>query len=237
MTKRNKNNAETLLKTDRAIYYHVRKSMLKQGTKSVDSYEHEDEDGNISDIEYGTECLYFGTAPGLETSDVRCALGFIMNRGLAYDNSVENNDASDDSVLATVIESNPEWDFTVKSAKMLLLLQHIHDNHEADTWERMFLAYDGYFSEDGSFTGFEDQEIDEEKEQDPHWLLENITKNTEIHVPGATILLENYNACHVRTLISEQSKLIANEIENSMYPIVTVSEPVVQTQQPEKELV
>lgn len=150
---KNKNNAETLLKTDKAIFYYVWQEMKKQGEKSVDTW-YDEETGEEMP---GDENKYFGWSAANDQA-ARCALGFIMNRGIAEDFEVEDKCAADDDVLSTIIMSNPEWNFTSSSAKLVMLLQLIHDNYPVESWDKAFELYQKDFDENGRFTGLDDIE-------------------------------------------------------------------------------
>jgi len=181
--KYNDNAAETLLKTDKAIFYYVWQEMKKQNAKSVDTWFDEETGGEMP----GDENKYFGWSSD-NNHAARCALGFIMNRGIAEDYDVEEKDASDNDVLATIIESNPEWNFTSSSAKLVMLLQLIHDQYPVYSWNKAFELYQKDFDENGRFTGLDDMEYVNEGE-------------VEIHVKNRSLVLDSFPACAVRDMI------------------------------------
>lgn len=177
----NKNNAETLLKTDKAIFYYVWQEMKKQGEKSVDTW-YDEETGEEMP---GDENKYFGWSAANDHA-ARCALGFIMNRGIAEDFDVEDKCAADDDVLSTIIMSNPEWNFTSSSAKLIMLLQLIHDNYPVESWDKAFELYQKDFDENGRFSGLDDVE----------YVSDNSLR--EIHVDDRTITFNSVTQCMVK---------------------------------------
>lgn len=199
---KDKNNAETLLKTDKAIFYYVWQEMKKQGSKSVDTW-YDEETGQEMP---GEENKYFGWSTQNDHA-ARCALGFIMNRGIAEDYDVEDKDAQDDDVIATIIKSNPEWDFTLSSAKLVMLLQLIHDNYSVESWDEAFKMYQKDFDENGKFTGLDD--IDNEE-----------FGSREIHLDKHSIVLKTISACAVRDALRYR-------IENYVVNINNISNNVI----------
>lgn len=177
------NNAETLLKTDKAIFYYVWQEMKKQGAKSVDTWFDEETGEEVP----GDENKYFGWSSDNDHA-ARCALGFIMNRGIAEDYEVEEKDASDNDVLATIIESNPQWDFTSSSAKLVMLLQLIHDQYPVYAWDKAFELYQKDFDENGRFTGLDGVEHTNDGE-------------VEIHLENRSVTLNAVSGCAVRDMI------------------------------------
>lgn len=182
--KYNDNNAETLLKTDKAIFYYVWQEMKKQGAKSVDIWYDEETDQEMP----GDDNKYFGWSSDSDHA-ARCALGFIMNRGIAEDYEVEDKDASDNDVLATIIESNPEWNFTSSSAKLVMLLQLIHDQYPVYAWDKAFELYQKDFDENGRFTG-----LDGVKSGDD-------SSEIEIHLQNRSVIIDAVSSCAVRDMI------------------------------------
>lgn len=182
--KYNDNNAETLLKTDKAIFYYVWQEMKKQGAKSVDIWYDEETDQEV----LGDDNKYFGWSSDSDHA-ARCALGFIMNRGIAEDYEVEDKDASDNDVLATIIESNPEWNFTSSSAKLVMLLQLIHDQYPVYAWDKAFELYQKDFDENGRFTG-----LDGLKSRDD-------SSEIEIHLQNRSVIIDAVSGCAVRDMI------------------------------------
>jgi hypothetical protein len=203
------NNAETLLKTDKAIFYHVWDKMKQQGQKSLDVY-YDEETGEESS---GDSCKYFGWVPETDSS-ARCALGFIMNSSVADEYDVEEKDATDDDVLATIISSNPEWKFTTSSARLVFLLQVIHDQYNVDQWNTAFSSYENFFSEDGAFTGF--MEI-------PYQTVEadmaesEIFNTREIHVGNKSVVIERLPICKLREHITKSLENV--DIDKSAYTV------------------
>lgn len=220
--KEQKHTPATLLKTDRAIFYYVQQEMLKQGLKSLDSY-YDEETGEETE---GDECKYFGWSAENDMA-VRCAVGFIMNRGLAEDYEVEDKDASDNDVLATVIESNPHWDFKSSSAKMLVVLQTIHDRYPVNEWKPAFEYFQNFFNEAGEFTAFPEDS-------------ENLETH-EIHVNGKSVEIEIFSTSDIREATRCQIhdnyiKLTLAKIDKTEQ-VVDIQKHVEDTQEIEKELV
>lgn len=197
----NKNNAETLLKTDKAIFYYVWQEMKKQGEKSVDTW-YDEETGEEMP---GDENKYFGWSAANDHA-ARCALGFIMNRGIAEDFEVEDKDAADEDVLSTIIMSNPEWNFTSSSAKLVMLLQLIHDNYPVESWDKAFELYQKDFDENGRFIGLDGIQSDEEFEQ------------TEIRLDKRTITFNTVLGCLVKDSLRYKMNYFVNinETENEV---------------------
>lgn len=198
----NKNNAETLLKTDKAIFYYVWQEMKKQGEKSVDTWYDEETGEEMS----GDENKYFGWSAANDHA-ARCALGFIMNRGIAQDFAVEDKCAADDDVLSTIIMSNPEWNFTSSSAKLVMLLQLIHDNYPVESWDKAFELYQKDFDENGRFTGLDDVE----------YVSDDSLR--EINIGERTITFNSVMGCLVRDAIRykfEDSSVSINKTENEV---------------------
>lgn len=138
--------------TDRDIFNYITQQMIKQGVKSTDQWYNEEDDI----VEDGEECQYFGYDMRTE-SDVRCAIGWIMNRDIfnKYEEyqctKLEGNGIQTTEPLEVVILSNENWEFTKESWVMLSILQRIHDNSDGHEWNDAFQNMSFLFNSDGKF--------------------------------------------------------------------------------------
>jgi hypothetical protein len=190
------NNAETLLKTDEAIYYFVWKKMMEQNSKSFDTYYDEDEDEVIGD-----NCRYFGWSQPEE--EARCALGFIMNPIIAENIEVEDKTAEDEDIITCIMKSNPEWKMSSRSIEMVVLLQCIHDRMNVSLWNSAFETYSAYFDKDGNFDINKLKNIVvSDIENNSNALVHNTTH--EIHVDDRTFEFNALNQCAILNYVHEQ---------------------------------
>jgi|GEM_PF-4081997 len=194
-------NVETMLKTDKAIFYYVWQEMKKQGEKGMDTYT-DDETGEEMP---GDAMKYFGWSPTKHTA-TRCALGFIMNRGIATkDYDIENQTADDVDVIAVVMKSNPEWKFTSSSADMIWILQQIHDRYLVEDWDDIFEMYSKEFDEDGNFIAFK-QLRDSRKYINQGTGLEQEAELEDhaIHLANKTVYLDLVSTCAMNETLDEK---------------------------------
>lgn len=192
-----KNKAETLLKTDKAIFYYVWDKMMQQNAKSFDVYSDEDGEEMIGDT-----CQYFGYKAYEEPA--RCALGFIMNKAIADEYYVEENAAANESVLSVILESNPNWEMTNQSLQMIILLQIIHDGLPVDVWNDAFSVYSELFDAEGNF---ESHKLIGKKDS----TSEDIN---EISVTNKTFYYKQMTSCEVISYISRQ----VNKVTANLFP-------------------
>jgi len=193
-------NAETMLKTDKAIFYYVWQEMKKQGEKGMDTYT-DDETGEEMP---GDSMKYFGWSPTRNTS-TRCALGFIMNRGLADENDIENQTADDVDVITLVMRSNPEWKFTSSSADMIWILQQIHDRYLVEDWDDLFEMYSKEFDEDGNFIAFKQlRDSGKYMSRETGIELETESEDQAIHLVNKTVYLNLISTCAMNETLDEK---------------------------------
>lgn len=138
--------------TDRDIFNYITEQMIKQGVKSTDQWYNEEDDI----VEDGEECRYFGYDMRSE-SDVRCAIGLIMNEDVfkKYESEmcvgIEGNGIQTIQPLEVVVLSNENWKFTKESWVMLSILQRIHDLNEEHTWQEALNNMSLLFDSQGKF--------------------------------------------------------------------------------------
>ena len=192
-----KNKAETLFKTDKAIFYYVWDQMMQQNAKSYDLYSDEDGDEVIGD-----NCQYFGYKAYDEPA--RCALGFIMNKAIADEYYVEENNAACESVLSVILESNPNWEMTNESVQMVILLQIIHDSLPVDTWNDAFSVFSVLFDADGNFESHKllGKKIDNDEDTD------------QVHLPKRTFYYQPMTSCEVISYVTRE----VNKVRANLFP-------------------
>ena len=87
-------------------------------------------------------CLYRGP------DGTACAVGCLIS-DKDYEDGFETTAADDDYIIEAIASSNRMWKIGDKQIHMLMVLQHIHDNHTPYTWQydfdslRMVLFPDG----------------------------------------------------------------------------------------------
>jgi hypothetical protein len=182
-------NPETLLKTDKAIFYYVWQEMKKQAAKSVETWFDEESGEEMP----GDDNRYFGWSTQNDHA-ARCAIGFIMNRGVAEYYDVEDKDALDIDVIATVISSNPEWEFSKSSAELLMLLQIIHDRYPVESWDAAFSYYENNFDSNGKFMLLNLESIKD---------IEESTSQAEINLADKTVVVTIPARCKIAKKINE----------------------------------
>jgi|TARA_R110000824_G_scaffold320638_4_gene507623 hypothetical protein len=79
-----------------------------------------------------------------EANGKKCAVGFLISDEY-YDQNFENDtiDAGGD-VQKAIENSNPEWDLSEDSIKVLVGLQRIHDHYSVDSWLSTFDKVDDH---------------------------------------------------------------------------------------------
>ena len=99
-----------MLTTDEGVFEFVKQHLLNQGQKSESS---------------NTSCIY------KKNNGLSCAVGCLIENEF-YNDNLEFKNGDDPIVIDAVRKSLPNW---IINKNMLLDLQAIHDECEADEWE------------------------------------------------------------------------------------------------------
>lgn len=95
------------------------------------------------------ELAYFNKMESL-IYDAKCAVGCLISDEF-YDPIIEGSDIHDESVVEMVVRSNPNWNITNQSEKLLGRLQGIHDNDLFNSWQSIFEDMSLDFNEEGEY--------------------------------------------------------------------------------------
>jgi hypothetical protein len=84
--------------------------------------------------------------------NLKCAVGHIISDDI-YSPYIEEQTIENEPVFKAVLKSNPKWNMTENSIKLLKILQYIHDKEPVDSWKVDFDIVQNFFDEVGSYIG------------------------------------------------------------------------------------
>lgn len=157
--------------TDYEAFVYIREKLLEQNAKSLRHDETCVYRGHSQDII--EKCRPVGIDPDYDEQryfqryednlckfdyNLKCAVGHLIKDNL-YSPHIEEQQIAQEPVLDVVIKSNPDWQITEDSVKLLTMLQYIHDRRVVDFWETDFNTIKHLFNEAGSYIGDLDTDI------------------------------------------------------------------------------
>jgi len=124
-----------IIKTDRDIFEVVANHLLRQRCRSMQEYFYLDGKKALS-------CAYRGK------ENTKCAIGAIISDQF-YDSSFGRKGCDDADIFNAILLSNPDWEVSNSSHRLLSELQNLHDSELPFSWEYFLGRFK--FSAEGHF--------------------------------------------------------------------------------------